>query len=114
MDCENSKQQSESDSTQNKSHEMKTLKIIRLGKIGGQCEWFDFEEIPQGYIHICGMGISKPKRSRKFPHVNGTLINPTEEQVIDYAKSLMMHSTEDPNNYNFVIIEKESSSVIEN
>lgn len=112
MNCENSN--SESVITQNKSQKMKTLKIIRLGQIVSQCEWFDFEEIPQGYIHICGIGIPKPKRSRKFPHVNGILINPTDEQVIDHAKSLMMHSKEDPDNYNFVIVEKESSLVIEN
>ena len=29
------------------------LKIKRLG-IMGACNWFDFENIPQGYIKICG------------------------------------------------------------
>lgn len=81
-----------------------TLEIKHIGDMGTGVQWFDFEKIPQGYIHLCGTGVPKPKRSRKFPHINGTLIDPTDEQVIDYAKKLMRHSEKNPDNYNFKVI----------
>lgn len=78
----------------------------------GNCDMFDFENIPQGYIKICGTGIPKPKGSRKFPHINKTLINPSDDQVIEYAKKLMTHSDifqtsseKNPNDYTFEIEE---------
>ena len=89
------------------------LKIKRLGKIFGGCEIFDFENIPQGYIKLCGAGVPKPKGSRKFPHIKNTLINPTDDQVIEYAKKLMTrsdifqtNSEKNPNDYTFEIVEK--------
>ncbi len=88
------------------------LKIKRLGKIFGNCEIFDFENIPQGYIKLCGTGIPKPKGSRKFAHINKTLINPSDDQVIEYAKKLMTssdmfntNSEKNPNDYTFEIVE---------
>ncbi len=80
---------------------MPTLKIFRLGKIGN-VEWFDFEQVPQGYIHICGTPIPKPKGSRKLEHINGSLVNPTDEQVIEHAKKLNARNPE-PKNYDYVI-----------
>ncbi len=75
------------------------IKILRLGKVFGSVEWFDFEQVPQGYIKICGTGVPKPKGLRKNLAVNGTLINPTDQQVIEYARKLNSRSPDyNPNN----------------
>lgn len=85
------------------------IRILRLGR-SGDCAIFDFVEVPQGYIHLCATGVPKPKRSRKFPHVNGVLIDPTDDQVKDYARLLMSRSDiyntsseKNPENYIFDI-----------
>ncbi len=87
------------------------LRIKRRGKIGGNCEWFDFENIPQGYIKICGTGIPKPKGTQQL-HYNGWLVSPTDNQIIEYAKKLMTHSDifetnseKNPNDFTFEIVE---------
>lgn len=63
------------------------LEILDLGNGN-----FDFEKIPQGYVHVCCTGIPKTKGMRKHLVNNGCIINPTHEQVIAYAKLLMSRS----------------------
>lgn len=86
------------------------VRILRLGKMTYEdqtsAEWFDFVEVPQGYIHVCGTSVKKPKRVRKFPHTNGSLIDPTDEQIIDQAKDLLARNL-DPNDFEFVITDKD-------
>ena len=85
----------------------KVIRILRLGKMGSQVNWFDFVEVPQGYVKICGSGVPKPKRSRKFAFVNGSLIDPSDDQIIDHAKYLMRNSGKDPADFEFVITDKD-------
>ena len=87
------------------SENQMVIKIIRYGN-----GIFDFKDVPQGYVHLCCVGVPKPKGSRKFPQINGVLVSPTDEQVIDYAKYLMSRSDifgqssgKDPNNVKFII-----------
>jgi len=86
------------------------VRILRLGKMTYEdktsAEWFDFVEVPQGYIHICGTSVSKPKRVRKYPHTNGSLIDPTDEQIIDQAKKLLAQNL-NPNDFDFVITDQD-------
>ncbi len=90
-----------------------TIKIIRYGN-----GIFDFKDVPQGYIRLCCVGVPKPKGSRKFPHVNGVLTDPTDEQVIDYAKHLMSRSDmfgqssgKDPNSVKIIIVEPDTVGI---
>ncbi len=78
------------------------IKILRLGKISG-VEWFDFVQVPQGYIHICGSSVRKPKGHGKFKHIEGSLIDPTDDQIIAHAKNMMRHSEKNSDNYEFII-----------
>jgi len=81
------------------------IEILRLGKAyGGGCEWFDFKNVPQSYIIFCGVGVQKPKYSRKFPHINGNLIDPSDEQVFAQAKSFLRKGL-NPDDYEFVIVD---------
>jgi len=86
------------------------VRVLRLGKMtygdGTSAEWFDFVEVPQGYVHVCGTSVRKPKRTRKYPHTNGSLIDPTDEQITDQAKKLLARNL-DPNNFKFVITDKD-------
>ena len=82
------------------------FKILKLGKIMGQVMWCDFEQVPQGYIHICGTGIKKPKGSRRFAHVNGSLIDPTDDQIIEQAKRFLRQEL-NVNDFAFVVTEKD-------
>jgi len=85
---------------------MKTIKIIKLNDSD-----FDFEDVPQGYIHVCVTCIPKPKGRCKFAHDGRHLLNPTDEQVIEYAKQRMTqndmygtNSKESPEEFEFKII----------
>jgi len=86
------------------------VRILRLGKMsyedGTSAEWFDFVDVPQGYIHVCGTSVTKPKRVRKFPHTNGSLIDPTDEQIIDQAKRILAQNL-NPNDFQFVVTDKD-------
>lgn len=70
--------------------------IIRIQKLGLKdgVMWCDFEQVPQGYIHVCGTCIKKPKGARNTKsniiHSNGYLIDPTDDQIIDYGKRMMI------------------------
>ena len=83
------------------------LEIINLGN-----GIYDFEKIPQGYIKLCGgRGIPKIKGMRKNLIYNGRIINPSEDQVIDYARQLMSrndmygtNSGKDPEDYEIRIV----------
>jgi hypothetical protein len=88
------------------------IRILRLGKIGGEIEWFDFEQVPQGYIHVCGSSVRKPKgtRMKKTEHIDGSIINPTDDQIIDQAKRMMVrndlygqNSGKNPEDFIFVV-----------
>lgn len=92
----------------------KTLKIYRLGK-RNECEWFDFGEIPQGYIKMHGTPVARPKGMRRMQkgiavHNGHYFYNPTDEQVIEYAHKLMTRadiyntiSEHEPEQFQFVI-----------
>lgn len=77
--------------------------------------WFDFVQVPQGYIKINGSCVLRPKgmRAKNNPNVteNGrALIDPTDDQIIEHAKSLMKYSKENPNDYTFVITSEDFRS----
>lgn len=85
---------------------MKTIKIVKLNDTD-----FDFENVPQGYIHVCVTNIPKPKGRCKFAHDGRHLLNPTDEQVIEYARLRMTqndmygtNSKENPEQFEFIII----------
>ena len=92
------------------------IKILKIGRVGSDSEvdWYDFCEVPQGYIKINGTPVPNPKGARKFKKVNGLLVDPTEEQVIDYAKRLMSRtdlmgqtSGKNPDDYVFEVTSKD-------
>lgn len=81
------------------------IEILRLGKaIGGGVEWFDFKNVPQRFIIFNGVGVLKPKFSRKFPHINGNLIDPSDDQVFDQAKRFLSKNL-NPDDFEFVIVD---------
>ena len=96
----------------------KTLTIYRIGK-RNECEWFDFGEIPQGYIKMHGTPVTRPKGMRRMQkgiavHNGHYLYNPTDEQVIEHAKRLMTKadiyntvSDSDPDSFNMIIEKKQ-------
>lgn len=69
------------------------IRIQKLGHIDGVM-WCDFEQVPQGYVIICGTCLRKPKGARntksKIIHSDGMLIDPTDDQIIDYGKRMMI------------------------
>ena len=95
----------------------KTLTIYRLvaSSMADECVWFDFKEIPQGYIKMNGTPIPRPKGMRRMQngiavHNGNYFYNPTDEQVIAHAKRLMSKSDifntiseHDPDDFNFVV-----------
>jgi hypothetical protein len=95
------------------------IQILRLGKMGGvdYVDYFDFEQVPQGYVHICGSSVRKAKgvRMKKTEHIDGAIIDPTDDQIIDYAKRMIARtdmygqsSGKNPDNYVFEIVEKKN------
>lgn len=84
------------------------IRILRLGKLS-DCNWFDFVEVPQGYIRMCGTGVPRPKGMRKNPNVvsGNCLIDPTDEQIINHAKHLMKYSSKNPDDCEFEITSKD-------
>lgn len=81
------------------SKKTKTIKIIKMNLINGT-RWFDWSNVPQGYMVIGFNPIPKPKgmrktqkdsKGKKYIAVSngGHLIEPTDEQIIQYAKRLM-------------------------
>lgn len=88
------------------------IRIQRLGRMGGECMWFDFEQVPQGYIHICGTGISKPKRSRKFKHVNNVLVDPTDDQIIEQGKNILARNL-NPDDFIWIVDNKDYEKKLE-
>lgn len=89
--------------------------VIRILKIGQMkfdengtesAMWCDFVEVPQGYVHVCGTGIRKPKYARKFPSVNGVLVDPTDEQIITQAKTYLARNL-NPDDFEFVVTDKD-------
>lgn len=77
------------------------IRILKLGKkplgnmpSGNDVMWCDFEQVPQGYIIVCGTSLRKPKGARNTKsniiHSDGRLIDPTDDQIIDYGKRMMV------------------------
>ena len=69
------------------------IRILKLGMKDGVM-WCDFEQVPQGYIIMCGTSLRKPKGARntksKIIHSDGRLIDPTDDQIIEYGKRMMI------------------------
>lgn len=96
------------------SKTIKTIKIIRLEKSYDGIDQFDFKNVPQGYIHICCSTVPRIPRVRKYKVIDGRLADPTDQQVIDHAKKLMVRpdifnetSEKDPEDFIFEIVEEE-------
>ncbi len=81
------------------SKKTKTIVITKLNLINGT-RWFDWSKVPQGYMVMGATPIPKPKGMRKIQKDSngkkyiaisngGYLIEPTDEQIIQYAKRLM-------------------------
>jgi len=87
-----------------------TLKIKRVGNGN-----FDFEAIPQGYIHRCVVGVPKIKYMKKSLCTGNRITDPTDAQVIDYARKMMVNndmygqnSGKNPDSYEIVIVDAEA------
>ena len=81
--------------------ESKKTNIIRITKLNviNGIRWLDWSLVPQGYMVMDATPIPKPKGMRKIQkdsngekyiaHNGRYLIEPTDEQIIQYAKRLM-------------------------